>query len=1088
MKITKRIKTIITAGIITSLLIPQAVFAVPEKPGTAYKNLNQNQNQSKQSRPEKFKSGEVIFKIKGGPAEEAKIIQKYRLGKIRRGSNGRYVLASIQPGGSVSEAVFRLKKEKDMVFAQPNYIYTTFALPNDPRLDRQWGLNKINAQNIWNTVKPPKGNSGLTVAVLDTGVDIKHPDLQNRLVPGTNTVEPLKSTRDSDGHGTHIAGIISAATNNMLGVAGIAGAAPVKIMPVKVFDGDIGSDVSISNGIIWAADHGAKVINMSFGSYSKSYLLDHAIDYAYDKGVVMVAAAGNWASEEISYPAAISKVIAVSALDKNDKLADFSSYGPLIDVSAPGDEIYSTFWDKYKGSTYAEMSGTSMASPMVAGLAALLRLKNPALTNDQVRQIMEVSATDLGDPGWDIKYGHGKINVEKALSVSLANFDDGNNNLFKAVPIKSGDAVKEKIDIGSDEDWYQITVPDKGHLQINVLPAGKVSPGLEVYDSMGKMLAAFNTGGATNSIENFEPVSFKVAEVVHGLVTDLNGGEYYIKVFGNHFRWSDENYTLTAQVINPNDLVKDVNEPNDSYSDAKSLSLGVKKSGAILQQGDIDYFKVPLSKRAYKIQIDTPAGLDLAAVVESEANYNEETYESWFSQTINQGGIGEDEEGIIVIPEGGNYLINIYETSGAAYNGSYTLTISGYNINKDVYEPNETWKSSYKFKIGDKITANLDREKDADWYQLEVQETGILKMEFQHPQNTWCDIELYKAPSYDSADQNPVLYQNGAMGYGGFNDYFSDKVTKQFKVFPGTFYIKINSPDSIVSSEYKFSTEFSPFQFIDAESNDSVDQAVVLSIGTEQQGTLYPESDMDVYELNIENPQPLLISVTPPGGQDTGVVIMKNAEVKDDMNEFGITGLSGAGSNWELQYNLGISESEMEMVSLIDNGRKGQSDTGVFTPSKSGKYYIIVAANNGKSAGKYKLVVKPFKAQLDKWEDNGTFAKAKPIYVNSTINPSFMGIEDEDWYKIYVKEAGTLEVTLTGPSDIDGLVEIYDQSGKIVSKADQSLAGEKEYTMVSLKTPGYYYIKTYDYLGNSSVQPYTLVTRYKPVVKKSGGR
>lgn len=1083
MKMTKALKTIVTAGLITSLLIPQTVFAVPEKPGKTYNTLNQYR--SKQTRPEKFKSGEVIFKVNGSLAEEAKLVNKYRLSKIRRGPNGRYVLASIEPGGSVGDAVSRLKKEKVVAFVQPNYIYNTFALPNDPRLERQWGLKNINAQNTWNTIKPAKGTSGVTVAVLDTGVDIKHPDLQNRLVPGTNTVEPLKSTRDSEGHGTHIAGIISAATNNMLGVAGVAGAAPIKIMPVKVFDGDIGSDVSISNGIIWAADHGAKVINMSFGGYSKSYLLDQAIDYAYSKGIVMVAAAGNWASEEVSYPAAISKVIAVSALNKNDKLADFSSYGPLIDVSAPGDEIYSTFWDKYKGSTYVEMSGTSMASPMVAGLAALLRVKNPALTNEQVRQIMEVSATDLGEPGWDTKYGHGKINVEKALSVSLANFDDHNNNLFNAVPIKSGEPVKEKIDIGSDQDWYKITVPEKGHLQINVLPAGKVSPGLEVYDSMGKMLAAFNTGEVSNANQYFTPVSYKVAEAVHGLVTDLTGGEYYIKVFGNHFRWSDENYTMTAQVINAPDLVKDENEPNDSYDDAKSLSLGTKKSGAILQQGDQDYFKIGLNRRTYKIQIDTPPGLDLAAVLESQVNYGEETsFEGWFSQSINKGGIGEDEEGIIVLPKGGNYFITVYETSGAVYNENYTLTISGYDLKKDICEPNETWKSAYQYKVGEKITANLDRENDEDWYKIDIQETGLLEMEFEHPQNIWCDIEFYQTPSSDSG-KTPVLYQNSGMAYN-FNDYLSDKVTKQYKVFPGTYYFRINSPDKAIGSDYKFTTEFSAFQFIDTENNDSVDQAVELSIGKVQQGTLYPESDMDVYELNIENPQPLLVSLTPPAGQDTGVMVMKQAEVKGDSDQYGVQKGLENGLGWDLAYDMGSTGPELELVSLIDNGRKGQTDTGVFIPSKTGSYYIIVVANDGKSAGKYSLEVKPFKSQPDKWEDNGTMNKSKPIYVNSTINPSFMGIEDEDWYKIYVKESGNFEVSLTVPSDIDGILEIYNQSGQLLSKTDQSLTGEKEYTAVALKNPGYYYIKAYDYLGNSSVQPYTLVTRFKPVVAKNG--
>ncbi|PSL40687.1 FlgD-like protein [Planomicrobium soli] len=214
-------------------------------------------------------------------------------------------------------------------------------------------------------------------------------------------------------HGTHVAGIIAASINK----TGVAGIAPnVKIMPINVFMYDIAYDFDIAKAIVYAADKGANVINMSLGSYGYSALQDDAVKYARGKGVVIIAAAGNNSTNARMYPAALPSVIAVAATDNKDKSAWFSNWGNHIDISAPGENIYSTL----PASSYDYMSGTSMAAPVVSGVAALILSKNPFLSPDQVEDILAKSALDLWRKGWDEQFGYGRVDALKALQQTPA--------------------------------------------------------------------------------------------------------------------------------------------------------------------------------------------------------------------------------------------------------------------------------------------------------------------------------------------------------------------------------------------------------------------------------------------------------------------------------------------------------------------------------------------------------------------------------------------------------------------------------------------------------------------------------------------
>lgn len=303
----------------------------------------------------------------------------------------------------------------DVVYAEPHFIYLTneeqqpsAATPNDVLYSRyQWNLPIIHTELGW---KVSKGATSVPIAIVDTGVDLEHPDLHDHLLEGYNAVNPNQSPMDDVGHGTHVTGVVAALVNNHIGVAGMTWANPV--IPVKVLDqSGAGSTYAVAQGIIWATDQGARVINLSLGNYADAQFLHDAIRYAFDRDVVLIAASGNDDTATPGFPAAYPEVLAVSATDHLNRRASFSNYGEYIDVAAPGLNIASTF----PGSQYAAMSGTSMASPHVTALAALIRSVNPMLKNIEVMEIIRQTATDLGPEGRDIHFGYGLINVDKAL-------------------------------------------------------------------------------------------------------------------------------------------------------------------------------------------------------------------------------------------------------------------------------------------------------------------------------------------------------------------------------------------------------------------------------------------------------------------------------------------------------------------------------------------------------------------------------------------------------------------------------------------------------------------------------------------------
>lgn len=352
-----------------------------------------------------FRPGQVLVKMKDGYSTQA-VSGMQHIQSIP-GMAGTGVYAT-QEGESVHEAVQRLQRTPGIEFAEPNYIYRALATTNDPMLNQLWGHTKVGAQAAWDQ---SQGNDVL-VAVVDSGVDYNHPDLQGRVIKGPDLANNDNDPMDDQGHGTHVAGTIAATANNGVGVAGIAYNS--KVLAIKVLGRDGSGDTSkIANGILKAAELGAKVINLSLGGPQASSVLKSAVDKATQQGALVVVASGNDGTSSPMYPAAYPNALSVGSTTTSDSRSSFSNYGSTVDIAAPGSEILST-----TEKTYKKLSGTSMASPHISAGAAVLLGKNPSLTNTQLREIL----TSTGDPATGFNNSAIKrMNLVKALAAVGSN-------------------------------------------------------------------------------------------------------------------------------------------------------------------------------------------------------------------------------------------------------------------------------------------------------------------------------------------------------------------------------------------------------------------------------------------------------------------------------------------------------------------------------------------------------------------------------------------------------------------------------------------------------------------------------------------
>jgi len=386
----------------------------------------------------------ILVKFKPSVSEQTirATIASYQTKKLKRIPRLEIYKLQIQKGENVEDVLYTMNQNPDIEYAEPNYIAYLAITPNDTLFSYQYALNNsgqsigipgsprgtskadIKATSAW---EETKGDEEVLIAVVDTGVDMEHPDIKNKIYSsGWDFVNEDSDATDDHGHGTHVAGIAAAETNNNEGIAGVAW--NCKILPIKViFVPDDPSEEPYAEygwlieAIVWAVDNGASVINLSLGGDADAQSLESAIKYAFDNNVVVVAAAGNDGGS-VLYPAAYDDYcLAVAATDYDDLRKDWSNFGPEIDVAAPGERVLGPVPTWYWGPgslPYAFGFGTSYSTPHVAGLAALIKSLKSWLGAKEIMLIIRYSADDVNKsdyPGKDIYIGDGRVNTANAL-------------------------------------------------------------------------------------------------------------------------------------------------------------------------------------------------------------------------------------------------------------------------------------------------------------------------------------------------------------------------------------------------------------------------------------------------------------------------------------------------------------------------------------------------------------------------------------------------------------------------------------------------------------------------------------------------
>ena len=409
--------------------------------------------------PPEWVEGQLIVKPRAGLSEARfeKILNKSQGQSVKHLEQIRARVIEVPP--RALEAVQQaLSNNPHIDYVEKNPLIAPSAVtPNDPWYSDQWHLSKIQAPAAWDS---GTGN-GVTVAILDSGVYGPHPDLASNMVPGWNVVSNNSDTLPANEHGTGVAGTAAATGNNGTGVASVAWNAG--IMPIRITNRSdgwaTGSDMIA--GVLWAADHGADVVNISYDIGGNSSSLNDAAQYLRNKGGVLVMSAGN--SNADNGAGDNPYIIHVAATTRSDTRASFSSYGGYVDVSAPGVDILSP----WKTSSYGWGGGTSFSSPVVAGVVGLIMVANPSLTPDEVESVLEESADDLGSNGWDKYFGHGRVNA--AVAMQMASQSTPSDTQAPAVAITSpsynetvsGDVLVE-VDASDDTGVAQVVLYANG--------------------------------------------------------------------------------------------------------------------------------------------------------------------------------------------------------------------------------------------------------------------------------------------------------------------------------------------------------------------------------------------------------------------------------------------------------------------------------------------------------------------------------------------------------------------------------------------------------------------------------------------------
>ncbi|MGO4271964.1 S8 family serine peptidase, partial [Paenibacillus sp. TAF58] len=534
-----------------------------------------------------------------------------------------------------------------------------YPVSTDPMRVKQTYLDMIHIDQAWAAAGDYR--TPIVVAVVDTGVDLAHPDLVGSLVDGVNLLQPSKKPQDDNGHGTNVAGIIAATFNNDKGIAGIAPNA--KIMPIKALEADgTGGEAKLGEGIKYAVDHGAKIVVLSLGLNKYSEYMEGIVQYAEDRNVLLVAAVGN-ESTSVKYPAAYPTVLAVGGVNSEKRADPRSNFGSELDLVAPWD-VYTTAL----GGGYQYQDGSSMSAPQVAAAAALVWGKYPSMNVYQVRAQLEQTAEDLESTGWGPKTGYGLLRVDLALTNPYKEDRfEPNENMNQAAVLSIHTAIKADLSSAQDQDWYAIDAAYDGFIKLWLNNAD--SSGIRVrFDSGETFIANSTTGGS-------QPFTVPVTK-----------GRTYVQLQTvDRSRKTALNYAMRTDFA----IYKDPFEDNDKQYKAFALPERSQTiRGTFHQKGDLDWFAISLEHSGtMRIRLSVDTGrIDPMILFQKEGEK---------SIAVDQAGDGGTEVSSLMDLLPGQYYIRVSNMKDYTepITGEYTLDIE---YTPKLIDPNEPNDKSYQ--------------------------------------------------------------------------------------------------------------------------------------------------------------------------------------------------------------------------------------------------------------------------------------------------------------------------------------------------------------------------------------------------------
>jgi subtilisin family serine protease len=1112
---------------------------------------------------------------------------------VRRISSLHYDVVQITGKKKLEDVVSAYAKNPNVI-AVSRSAYFSRAAVDDAKSHDMYHLTTLQV----NKALALAGKHPVKVAVVDTGIDIHHPELKNKIISNYNVMNPMQKGA-VDVHGTHVAGIIAGEKGN--GVGGYGVFPNAQIISIDVFNRSFfSSDYIVAEGILEAIRQKAQVINLSLGSSVPSPIVEEAIKKAVEANITVVAAAGNSGINTYEYPAALEGVIGVGATNAKNELADFSTYGPTVDVVAPGEDIYSSVYDIDKKSTFTKLSGTSMATPMVTATVAMLLSKNPKLTPYEINYILNKTAKDLGEKGYDLKYGYGLVNPVAALQFNPKNIPTNPNiaekdllKRAKNINVTSYSVQTGAIKKLNQTDWYQFKVQKGDYIQTKLkgsvdydykldilfFPAGKAAPStkVKVNDTLqgkeeGYLFEAPQDGtlviGVKDALGNYSESGKSRYNLsidrTRNKLDDGNNAENPFFIHSLPYRSLREHGSLFFT----NELT-DTELPTDERTETKEPAKEEAPKDTEQEEetkpmpGDSDYFRftVPESEdgteQTVHVSLTGVPGIDstinlYAIEKEGEPSSKEETKQTSEEQpeeqptenqfmidSVNMKGYGEGEELTFNAIPGMEYMIEVTNkptldpfmtllfgkpeidlTRNFSSHLPYQLTIDATTLPADedgfpmteeipeeelmkgnieaylakkealkeklsavildpgMFSSEDDWsenvrKAAQPYDLGQTVSGYFQYSGDEDWFAFKPKENGIYDFRFAANENN-------EVPSISIFVYNEKQKEFSYLGSNISYYDFEAKDSYQIGLKSGqTYYIQLTEKMYRPSVKaYTLTSTLLTSNTADKfENNDDFEKATNIRLKAIT-GNFASAQDIDIYYFKPEQNGLYGFVISPLSVPAKYAKLPKELLTPIDPVVIVIEDTNG---------NKKLDKEEEGKEWITDRGFSNEEERGAFKAVKTKGYFIVTLHYFGDTS------LMPYQFTLAKAvlqdEDKDSIVKnnipSKPLPLkkpnkNTFYNTGYMNVTnnkgDVDYYVFTANEERAYTFKLELPSDLDGVISVYDAKGKQVGKADYYISGDAEYLKLKLKK-GKYFIKVEDAFGNASINPYKLIVR-----------